>query len=380
MNTKNLLGEASWPISNDRVSAHVTRAGGHLGPVEFLLGGRSVSPFHVAPWAGERGARGLPPVLRVLRGDFFCMPFGGNAEPWRGERHPVHGETANAEWRREATSQSGKWTGLHLSLDPGVRSGRVEKTISLRSGDPAIYSRHVISGMRGPMPLGHHAMLAFEEGEEARISTSPIFRGQVYPGVFEDPALGGYSSLKKGALFRALSRVPLADGGNADLSRYPAREGFEDLVMVSSRPGEDFGWSAAVIPGRKFLWFSLKDPRVLASTVLWHSNGGRHYAPWCGRQRRVLGIEEVTSYFHEGIASSAKANPVSRAGIPTCLHLDPSAPLVVNTIMGVAALPKGFEEVREIRRTPRGIRIISGTAALEVPLDTGFLSGNEKSG
>ncbi|MSU46464.1 MAG: hypothetical protein EXS42_04925 [Lacunisphaera sp.] len=55
------------------------------------------------------------------------------------------------------------------------------------------------------------------------------------------------------------------------------------------------------------VWFALKDPRVLASTVLWYSSGGRH--------RGVLGLEDVASYFHIGLAGSAAPNPASRRSI-----------------------------------------------------------------
>ena len=329
-------------------------------------------PFHIAPWAEEKPG-GLPAILEVLRGDFFCMPFGGNSLAWKGEKHPVHGETANEEWSFDGLVETGETVALQLHLETKVRKARVSKTIELRRGQPAIYSRHVVSGASGLMNLGHHAMLRFP-ASGGRISTSPISFGQVYPGPFEDAAEGGYSSLKAGAEFRSLNRVPLAMGGHADLTRYPAREGFEDLVMVSSRPGSDFAWSAAVFSEEGYVWFALKDPRVLASTVMWHSNGGRHYFPWNGRHRGVLAIEEVTSHFHDGLAQSVRPNALSARGIPTALALNPRVPLVVNVIMAVAAVPAGFEVVRKIERQAEGV-ILRGSQgqAVDVPLDWGFL-------
>ena len=91
-------GQPSWRIASPHVEAFVTELGGHLGPVSFRLGGKRIEPYSVAPWAEERIDPATPNILRVLRGDFFCMPFGGNETPYRGERHPVHGETANARW------------------------------------------------------------------------------------------------------------------------------------------------------------------------------------------------------------------------------------------------------------------------------------------
>ena len=102
-------------------------------------------------------------------------------------------------------------------------------------------------------------------------------------------------------------------------------------------------------PKERYAWFALRDPRVLGQTILWISNGGRHYPPWSGRHRRVMGIEDVTSYFHLGLAESAKANPVSRKGSPTSFTLEPQRPLAVNYIMGTVKIPSGFDRVKAIR-------------------------------
>jgi hypothetical protein len=128
-----------------------------------------------------------------------------------------------------------------------------------------------------------------------------------------------------------------------DLTHYPAREGFEDLVMLHHKDADDFAWAAVVFPEKKFVWFSLKNPAHLASTVLWHSNGGRHYAPWNGRHRGVLGIEDVTAYFHLGLAASLADNPWKEKGVPTALALGRKKSTRIPYIMGVAPLPDGFD-------------------------------------
>jgi len=131
--------------------------------------------------------------------------------------------------------------------------------------------------------------------------------------------------------------------------------------MVSSRRGRRLAWTAVCCPKAGYLWFALKDPGTLASTVLWFSNGGRHYAPWNGRHRRVLGLEEITGYFHFGQAQSAAPNPLSRKGIPTVLHLKPDDPVAVNYVMGVASIPAEFRRVRTIQATDGGILIKSAS-------------------
>jgi hypothetical protein len=90
---------------------------------------------------------------------------------------------------------------------------------------------------------------------------------------------------------------------------------------------------------------------------LWHSNGGRHYPPWNGRHRRVLGLEEVTAYFHLGQARSVAANPLSRKGIATVLRLRPNRPLSINYVMGVVSIPAKFDRVRTIQVAGGGVSI-----------------------
>jgi len=354
-----MLGQSSWALSSDNINAYLAEKGGHLGPVTFKLGDREIQPFHVAPWAEETGVE--PPLLEVLRGDFFCMPFGDNAKAYGDEQHPPHGETANEKWK----AVEGGW-----ELKSKIRPATIFKEIALR--DTAIYQRHTVSGGSGPMNFGHHAMLAFPS--EGLVSASHFQFGMVFPGTFEEPARGGYSSLKPGERFSRLEIVPMANGSVANLSRYPAREGFEDLVMLVGDDTLPFAWNAVVFPAEGYVWFSLRNPRVLRHTVLWHSNGGRHYAPWNGRHRRVLGIEDVTSYFHYGLAESASTNSLTEEGIPTSVDLSPDAPLVVSTIMGVAAVGPGAEHVDSIEARRDGVDIVLASGeSVFAPVDLSFL-------
>jgi hypothetical protein len=343
-------GQPSWRLASTQVEAFVTELGGHLGPVTFDREDRKLQPYSVAPWVEERIDPAEPTIIKVLRGDFFCLPFGGNATPYGKEKHPVHGETANACWQfRSLETQAGR-SCLHLSLQTKVRPGRVDKRIWLVDSQNTIYSQHVVSGMSGPMNLGHHAMLKFPDAPgSGLLSTSRFVYGQVFPHAFELPENGGYSWLKQGAEFTSLETVPALNGETADLTRYPARRGFEDLVMMVSDAELPFAWTAVAFPKERYVWFALKDPRVLRETIFWLSNGGRHYPPWSSRHVNVMGLEEVTSNFHLGLAESARKNPISRKGFPTCLTLNPRKPLVVPYIMGVATIPAGFDRVASIQ-------------------------------
>jgi hypothetical protein len=370
-------GQPSWCLTSTDVEASITEMGGHLGPVTFDRKGRKLQPYSVAPWAEEQTDPSLPSILKALRGDFFCLPFGDNATPFGSEKHPVHGETANARWQFRSLETSEGRTCLHLSLQTKVRPGRVDKRLWLVDGQNTVYSQHVVTGMSGPMNLGHHAMLKFPAAPgSGMLSTSRFVYGQVFPQAFELPENRGYSWLKPGAEFNSLEKVPTQSRETADLTRYPARRGFEDLVMLVNDATVPFAWTAVAFPKERYVWFALKDPRLLRETVLWLSNGGRHYPPWSGRHINVIGLEEVTSYFHFGLAESARKNPISRKGFPTCLALNPKQPLIVPYIMGVARIPAGFDRVASIRAVQGNRAIIlesvSGSQA-KAAVDLDFL-------
>ena len=374
---KTHLGQPGWPLKHGSVDARLTRTGGMLGPVTFRLAdGRNVQPFAVAPWAREKIDAALPPLLHALRGDFFCAPFGGNGTPWRGEKHPPHGESANRDWTPVALERTREATTLHLRLATQVRPGVIDKRVTVRTGHNAIYCEHTLNGFTGPMALGTHPCLHVPGPDGAAlVSVGGWAEGRVLPVPFENPAAGGYSSLRPGAEFAALDAVPLANGGTTDLTRYPARAGFDDLVMLLGKPGRSLGWSAVTFPKDGWVFLQLKNPEVLRHTILWHSHGGRHYAPWNGRHRHVLGLEETTSYFHFGQAESAKPNPLSRAGYPTTVKLSPKSPLRVAHIFAVAAIPRGFDIVADVTPVTDGILLTAKNGrTVTIPLDSGFVS------
>ena len=380
-NTQRIHGQDSWPLATKDTELWLTQLGGQLGPVTFDRQRRPWQPFSVAPWCEEPAAAELPPILRVLRGDFFCLPFGGNARAFRGEQHPIHGETANGSWELVAATQEGKRQSLHARLQTRVRAGTVHKIISLVEGHSAVYCRHVITGMKGPMSFGHHAMIRFpDEPGSGVISTSRFVHGQVFIEPTERPEQRGYSCLKPGATFRTLARVPTVFGGTADLTSYPARRGYEDIAMIFADPQASLAWTAVTFPRERRVWLALRDPRVLTGTILWHSNGGRHYPPWNGRHVNVLGLEDVTTYFHLGLAESVRQNPFSAQGLRTCVTLRADQPFTVNYIMAATSVPAGFRRVSRVSaaRDGQSVELADPDGRRTVvPLEVAFLKGVE---
>lgn len=361
----NIHGADSYLLASDVVELAVTAEGGHMAPVSFeLAGGRRVSPYALAPWLPGEVDGELPVLLRQLRGDFFCFPFGSQAGG------PPHGVVANGVWRMLAHGDGF----LQLAIDASDVGGRVVKTLRLRPGETAIYLEHEISGVEGRFNYGTHPVLDFSgvAEREARISTSPLRWASVYPGMFSDPNEGAFGALQPGAAFDQLEAVPLASGGATDLSRFPARAGSDDLVMLVNDPGHGpFAWTAALIDG--FVWFCLKDPADFPATLMWLSNGGRLAAPWQGRHRCRLGLEEVCSHFSDG-PEVAREDRLARLGIPTCRQFHADEPVRLRVIQAVAAVPPGFGKVVEITAEADGVTLHGEFGAtVSTRLDWGFL-------
>ncbi len=101
----------------------------------------------------------------------------------------------------------------------------------------------------------------------------------------------------------------------ADWRRYPARRGFEALVLLERDPERPVAWTVVPFSEAGYVWSALQNPRGLRQTSLGLSNGGRHYPPWNGRSVGVLSLEEVSAYFHYGLAESVAKNPLADSGI-----------------------------------------------------------------
>ena len=372
-------GQASWVIQSDQVELAVTELGGHMAPVHFYRNDPSpIQPYHISPWQGETHPYPVP-VLVPLRGDFFCMPFGGNSDEYQGEKHPPHGEVAGSKWTHVGTERQGPVRTLTLEMKTTSRAGKVTKKLQLVDGQNVVYSSHRIEGFQGRTPLGHHATLAMPEVEGAfKISHSPIKFGMTNSTLFSDPAKGEYQQLAINQRFTSLTAVPsiFKDAADVDVSRLPQKQGYADLVMIVAEDSADKpAWLAAVRADEGWLWFSLKDPKVLTSTVFWLENRGRHQLPWFGRNNCV-GLEDVTAFFADGLKPSADDNSFSKLGVKTAHNINQE--FTVRYIQGVAKIPRGFIEVADVDFKDGNVTFVSTTGhRVGVPISHEYLrTGN----
>ena len=373
---KRVLGENSWTVSNPHIELTVTKRGGQMAPVTFFRDSdKPIQPYYVSPWA-EEAEKPAVEVLKPLRGDFFCMPFGGD-NAYGKEDHPVHGDTASGEWSFSYLSEEGGITDFALTMTTTSRPGEVTKRFRLKEGRNALYIQHVLSGYKGKMCLGHHAILSVPEKEDSMmVKTSPTLFGYTLPRENDVYSPGEYYSIASGTKFESLKKVPTVWKHKSydDGSLYPRRKGFMDVYAVfSKKEGSTPSWTVVAVPDEGYLFYTLKDPEVLPCTQFWMDFEGRHMVPWNGRNR-CFAVEDAVGYLAAGLAPSVKKNPISEAGVSTYLTLSPKTPTFINHIQGMVKIPKSFS-LRSVRFEPGKMVLtpISGKA-VETEVDWEFLT------
>ena len=299
----------------------VQRLGAMLAPITFLLpGGRQVSPMHVAPWAGERGTEALPGILRRLRGDWPCVPFGytvpmdGMPPDWAKAARPadpgeaVHGYCSNHDWQWQATDGRSLHLFVNYPMPSPVR--RLERIITPDPQAPAVdVELKILVRRRCRMPIGLHPVFRLPAAPgAARLELGRFAEGRTYPGTLEP----GAAIFASDTRFADLAAVPGRSGSAVDASRLPLAGDVEELLQIEGLAGTAALANQSEGYRVRLTWQKEHFPSLL----LWISNRGRRQAPWNGRHV-ALGIEPVCSPFGLGPATAAGDNPLARAGVPT---------------------------------------------------------------
>jgi hypothetical protein len=362
-------GQPCYVLSSDMVQAWLTVQGGHL-TAEFAGKGKTLAPFSTMPWWKEPYIEDADWIIRVLGGDFFCLPFGSNVEPVDGTKYLLHGRTANECWEPVRVEEKKGETTLVVRMDLDQPGSEVEKTLRVVEGHPVIYQRHIVRGLTLKSPVAHHPTLACppEPGSAIIDFTTPL-AGFTLPTPVDIPENKGYGLLVPNVPVTDRTRVPTVYGGFVDITRYPLRRGHEDGVLFVSDPTRDFAFTSVTMPGKGLLYFQLKDPKVFSETIFWMCDGGRYSAPFNGRAIGVLGAEEITGYFWIGIKPSIEPNPLSQKGYRTFVDFRREAPQDFRLIMGTIPVGKDFGGVADILRKDAGhITIIGRTGErIDVP-------------
>ena len=299
----------------------VQRHAAMLAPVTFLLAdGRQVSPMQVAPWAEEPGMDDQPGVLRRLRGEWPCVPFGysvpgeGFSPDWAAlmeaaaPEEEAHGHSSNHAWRWE--EDDGRSLRLSIDYPAAGPVRRLERTITPDPAAPAVDITLTIQAREAcRLPFGLHPTLRLPlAAGGARIESGRFEHGLTYPGTVE-PSAPLFAVDRR---FTSLGAVPARAGGEIDASRVPLAPDTEELLQLNGIDGTAALANEAEGYRVRVSWQREHFPSLL----LWFSNRGRKMAPWNSRHV-ALGMEPICSPFGLGPATALADNPITRSGTPT---------------------------------------------------------------
>jgi hypothetical protein len=304
-----------------------TPRGGVLRRMEITDEGATVAPLHHAPWTPDEVPKDAPPHQAWLAGDYFCAPMGA-AGP-----DGLHGLPANGDWT-VVPSTSGT---LRAVLQGSVQGATVLKELALHDDHPFVYQRHLFIGGTGTLPVANHAMVSVPNGAKLSFSRKRWWETLAEPL----ETTRGRSRLAYPRRAEDAADFPAADGSTVNLHRYPWGDAHEDFVAGIEDPASRLGWTAIVRPTEGDLFLSLRNPAQLPMTMLWHSNGGRDYAPWNGRHRGCLGVEEGAALPMLGLSSKETPDPLTAAGQPGQVTLDSQGTVDIRHIIGAIRWPSG---------------------------------------
>ena len=319
-------------------TAQVQRLGGMLGPVWFTLpDGRKIQPFAIAPWADDETPEhaALPGIMRRLRGEWPCVPFGapsapgGLPESWRGA--PVnsvdpefHGHSSHHVW--DVVEQGDDFVVLSIAYPDAHPIRRLTRKISGRPGAATIDCELTIEARKDvTTTIALHPVfrLADEAGQSEIVADFKF--GRVLPFDLEP----GVSRLTPDAEFTDLNHVP-AKTGFLSLQRLPFEFDTEELVQLCHA-----GSPVRLIDHCEDYEISLQHDRYLfPSVLLWISNRGRTQYPWNGRFT-ALGVEPLHGAFDLGPDIGAwPENPLAKSGVSTAIKL--TAGEILNTSYSIS--------------------------------------------
>ncbi len=322
----------------------VQSLGGMLGPVLFLLpDGRQVSPLQVAPWGNDPERETLPEILRELRGEWPCVPFGSDAdrslpdgwsatgESFEGAGVP-HGHSSNVHWAwgacddRQITMECRYPENhpirlLRRRIVPDPHAAAIDLTLEIE----ARRSCRLPIGLHPTFRLSARpGSVAIEPGAYDRVWSFP---GDVEPGA---------ALFAPDRQWPSLGKVETREGAMLGASQLPLVEETEDLLQLSGIDGtlvlhyRDEGFRA------RLSWQKEHFPSLL----LWYSNRGRKAYPWNGRHV-ALGVEPIASAFDLGSAVSTGDNPIAASGVVTAIAFEPGQTFTTRYRLSVEAAPIG---------------------------------------
>ncbi|MDR3428386.1 hypothetical protein [Silvimonas sp.] len=324
----------SWTLDWAWGDVTLQALGGMLAPVTFVLeDDRAIQPMQIAPW-GDKPDPQWPGVLRQLRGEWPCVPFGMAQAPqhldpsWpvANDTNPFdHGYGANHEWQLVHQTDETLTIAINYPADDAVarleREVRVDPERAAITVTLIIHARHETQ-----IPVALHPTFAVP-ASGVEVLACQIESAHTYP----QPTEWKVSKLRPDRSASSLAALPGIQG-EVDITHLPLPYATEELVQLRGcRPPFVLrypGWQADVTLD----W----DTQQLPDALLWISNGGRAFAPWSGRHY-ALGVEPLNSFFDLGrVATPPVDHPLAdRKG----LTIRPGQPVIIRYRLSAGVSP-----------------------------------------
>ena len=317
-----------WTLKWAHGEATAQSLGGMLAPVRFELGeGRTVSPLYVAPWGDD--AR-WPGLLRALRGEWPCLPFGAvmappGLPPGFETRNAAdtwnHGYGANHMWRLVEKVADRLTLRIDYPSEGEIES--LERTIEVDPEALALTVSLTVHARRDVvLPFALHPTFAIPD-EGIEVLACPHQSVHSYP-VAPEPGISRSSPNHTFASLKAIA----TETGLMDVTRLPLLDKTEELLQIAGCQPPFVLRYPAQRADVLLDWNSEELPDAL----LWISNGGRAYEPWSGRNF-ALGVEPAQSFFDLGrVVTPPADHPLAgrtglafRAGVPRTISYRLSA-------------------------------------------------------
>ena len=234
----------AWRLDWDHGSAEVQALGGMLGPVTLRLDEqRDLDIMHVAHWFGTTDSLQLPGIMRRLRGEWPCVPFGrtdlppGLPEGWQSRNAGddwAHGYAANHEWTCEESSAH--HVRLSIRYPDAGPIEKVERLIWVAPDAPALELELTVWPRRTlRLPAGLHPTFRLPPlPGRVRVELGP------HDGIFSYPSQDAEASSLLLPDRRSEQLETMAGPhGTVDLSCLPLDQATEELVQVRALRGRD---------------------------------------------------------------------------------------------------------------------------------------------
>ena len=295
---------------------------------KFKIDGKLIEPLHTPDWVNDKSDQfnSLPGILKNLRGEFPCVPFGINSavdeinDQWKSAYstdpyivNEPHGFSANNNW--ELVELTDTKAELTIKYPEGDNVDYLISTIEVDINDPNTIKCSLQIAVKKDcvLPIGFHPMINIpSEKNMIKIIPGKFKFGLTYPGL----VLSNKTAGAIGKEFNSIERIPGFNGKDFNLSSPPYDENYEDLFQLCGIDGrmtiENYKENYRFL----YQW----NPSHFSSVLVWLSNKGRTEYPW-NSKHITIGLEPITSAFGLSTHMSCNHNnPINSRGVSTMVN------------------------------------------------------------